>query len=393
MVPGTISTLFARAGSGSLPAALAATGDGSIVRTLVRLAHIATGGVMDTLYTVAELAAKVGAELHGIGSTVVSGVAPLDGIRPDTIIFAEKERDVPAALASSAAAVVASIVPGEVSRPAVLLTPHVRRVFAEICQLLFGGYPGEAVGVHPTAVIDPSARLGTDVAIGPSVAVGPGCRIGARTVLRAGVVLDEGASVGEDCHLFPGAVIGRRCIVGDRTVIHPNAVIGGEGFGFTVGEGPSLKQPQFGRVVVGNDCEIGACATIDRGTLGDTVLGDDVKLDNLVQVGHNCRIGNHVRVSALTGFSGGAVVEDGCLIGGQVGVQNRVTIGQGCLIGGQSGVTHDLPPGSKVWGTPARDLRTVLKEIALVQRLPEIVRRLEGKKGKRGKEGKEGKKG
>jgi UDP-3-O-[3-hydroxymyristoyl] glucosamine N-acyltransferase len=269
----------------------------------------------------------------------------------------------------------------------------VRRVFAEICQFLFGGYPGEAVGVHPTAVIDPSARLGADVAIGPSVAVGPGCWIGARTVLRAGVVLDEGASVGEDCHLFPGAVIGRRCIVGDRTVIHPNAVIGGEGFGFTVGEGPSLKQPQFGRVVVGNDCEIGACATIDRGTLGDTVLGDDVKLDNLVQVGHNCRIGNHVRVSALTGFSGGAVVEDGCLIGGQVGVQNRVTIGQGCLIGGQSGVTHDLPPGSKVWGTPARDLRTVLKEIALVQRLPEIVRRLEGKKGKRGKRGKEGKKG
>jgi UDP-3-O-[3-hydroxymyristoyl] glucosamine N-acyltransferase len=333
---------------------------------------------MKARYTVAELAAKVGAELHGDGSTVVSGVAPLDAIRPGTVVFAEKERDVPAALASSAAAVIASIVPaGGASRPAILLTPQVRRVFAEICQLLFGGYPGEGVGAHPTAVIDPSAHLGVDVAIGPSVAVGPRCRVGARSVLRANVVLDEGASVGEDCYLFPGVVVGRRSVVGDRTVVHPNAVIGGEGFGFTVGEGPSLKQPQFGRVVVGDDCEIGACTTIDRGTLGDTVLGDDVKLDNLVQVGHNCRIGSHVRVSALSGFSGGAIVEDDCLIGGQVGVQNRVTIGRGCLIGGQSGVTHDLPPGSKVWGTPAHDLRTALKEIALVQRLPEIVGRLD----------------
>jgi UDP-3-O-[3-hydroxymyristoyl] glucosamine N-acyltransferase len=333
---------------------------------------------MKARYTVAELAAKVGAELQGDGSTVVSGVAPLDAIRPGTVVFAEKERDVPAALASSAAAVIASIVPaGGASRPAILLTPQVRRVFAEICQLLFGGYPGEGVGAHPTAVIDPSAHLGVDVAIGPSVAVGPRCRVGARSVLRANVVLDEGASVGEDCYLFPGVVVGRRSVVGDRTVVHPNAVIGGEGFGFTVGEGPSLKQPQFGRVVVGDDCEIGACTTIDRGTLGDTVLGDDVKLDNLVQVGHNCRIGSHVRVSALSGFSGGAIVEDDCLIGGQVGVQNRVTIGRGCLIGGQSGVTHDLPPGSKVWGTPAHDLRTALKEIALVQRLPEIVGRLD----------------
>jgi len=356
---------------------------------------------MDARYTVAELAARVGAELHGVGSTAVLGVAPLDAIRPGTVVFAEKDRDVPAALASSAAAVVASIVPaGGASGPAILLTPHVRQVFAEICQLLFGGYPGEAAGAHPTAVIDPSAHLGADVAIGPSVAIGPRCRVGARSVLRANVVLDEGASIGEDCYLFPGVVIGRRSVVGDRVVVHPNAVIGGEGFGFTVGEGPSLKQPQFGRVVVGNDCEIGACTTIDRGTLGDTVLGDDVKLDNLVQVGHNCRIGSHVRVSALTGFSGGAIVEDDCLIGGQVGVQNRVTIGRGCLVGGQSGITHDLPPGSKVWGTPAHDLRKVLREIAIVQRLPEIAGRLDalehrkgGRKGEKGKEGEKGRKG
>ncbi|HYE77173.1 MAG TPA: UDP-3-O-(3-hydroxymyristoyl)glucosamine N-acyltransferase, partial [bacterium] len=183
--------------------------------------------------------------------------------------------------------------------------------------------------------------------------------------------------VGADCYLFPGVVVGHGCVIGDRCTVHPNAVIGAEGFGFTDGFDAALKMPQFGRVVIGNDCEIGACTCIDRGALDDTVLGDDVKLDNLIQIGHNCRFGSHIRVAGQCGFAGGGVVEDYCLIGGQVGVQNRVTIGRGSLIGGQSGVTRDVPPGSQYWGLPARNHRDALKEFVLIQRLPEVVARLD----------------
>ncbi len=329
-------------------------------------------------FTVAEVASRVGVTLVGAGDTVVTGVASLSAIRPGSIVFAERPQDVPAALRSDAAAVVAAVAPPGTGRPAVLETPHVRRTFAEICRLFFGGYPAEAPGVHPAAVVHPSAELGAGVAIGPCVVIARGCRVGPRTVLRPGVVVDEDATIGADCYLFPGVVIGRSSVIGDRCTIHPNAVIGGEGFGFTdAADGGALKQVQFGRVVMGNDCEIGACTTIDRGTLDDTVIGDDVKMDNLVQIGHNCRVGSHVRIAAQAGFAGGAKVEEDCLIGGQVGVQNRVTIGRGTIAGGQSGITKDIPERSRLWGTPAHNHRDVLKEQVLVQRLPELLKRLE----------------
>ncbi|MCG3153018.1 MAG: UDP-3-O-acylglucosamine N-acyltransferase [bacterium] len=328
-------------------------------------------------YTVAELAQLVGATLHGDGSQRVTGVASLDSARPGSVIFAERERDVPRALSSSAAAVVTSLIPGPVTSPAILETTQVRRTFAQICQLLFPGFPMEPVGIHPTAVIDPGAHIGAGVAIGPRVVIHAGVSVGARTVLRAGVVLDEGAVIGEDCYLFPGVVVGRDCRIGHRCVIHPNAVIGGDGFGFTDGFDAALKQPQFGKVVVGDDCEIGACTTIDRGTLDDTVLGDDVKLDNLIMIGHNCQLGNHIRMAAQCGLAGGVIIEDYCVIAGQVGFQNRVRVGRGSLVGGQAGVTRDVAPGSQVWGLPARNHRDVLKELVLLQRLPDIVQRLE----------------
>jgi len=330
-----------------------------------------------TTYTVAQIAERVGATLHGEGATLVTGVASLDAVRPGSIVFAERERDVPRALESKAAAVVASIVPQAATSPAILETPNVRRTFAQICQLLFLGYPEEPRGVHPTAVIDPTAELGADVAIGPRVVVGPRVKIGARSTLRPGVMLDEDARVGEDCYFFSGVVVGRDCIIGDRCVIHPNAVIGADGFGFTDGFDASLKQPHFGRVVIGNDCEIGACTTIDRGTLDDTILGDDVKLDNLIIIGHNCKLGNHIRMAALCGVAGGVIIEDYCVIGGQSGFQNRVRVGRGSLIGGQSGVMRDVPPGSQFWGLPARNHRDALKELVLLQRLPDIVQRLD----------------
>jgi UDP-3-O-[3-hydroxymyristoyl] glucosamine N-acyltransferase len=328
-------------------------------------------------FTVREIAARVSAELFGAGETLVEGVASLSAVRPGCIVFVEKERDLAGALESPAAAIVTSVLVPQPDRPAILYTPNVRRTFAEVCSLLSSGYPRDAPGVHPTAVVDRSAEVDTSAAVGPHVVIGAGCRVGAGTVLRAGVVLDEGATIGSDCYLFQGAVVGRRSVLGDRCVIYPNAVIGGEGFGYTEGDGTALKQPQFGRVVLGDDCEVGAGSIIDRGTLDDTVLGNDVKLDNLVQIAHNCTFGNHIRVAAQCGFSGGVRVEDDCMFGGQVGVQNRVTIGRGSEICGQAGVTGDVPPGSRVWGLPARNQRDVVREMLLVRRLPELLRRID----------------
>ena len=333
---------------------------------------------MSTLsYSVAELAGKVGVPVIGNGDAVATGVSSLVNVKPGTVIFAERDKDVEKALNSEAAAVVASVAPGDVSTPAILQSTKVRMTFAQISQLFWDGYPREGGGIHPAANIDPGATLGDGAAVGAGSYIGPGVTIGAGTIIRSHVVVDEGSQVGADCYLFPGCVIGRGTILGDRCTIHPNAVIGGEGFGFTEGIDVTTKQPQFGRVVLGDDCEIGANTCIDRGTLDDTVLGNDVKLDNLVQIGHNCRLGNHIRIAAQTGLSGGVIVEDYCILAGQVGVQNKVRIGRASMVGGQSGVLRNVEPGSQIWGLPARNHRDTLKEFVLISRLPELVGRVD----------------
>jgi UDP-3-O-[3-hydroxymyristoyl] glucosamine N-acyltransferase len=337
------------------------------------------------VYTVAELARLLGGTLFGQGTTLITAGTSLEAAHASAIVFAEGRQALRRALGTPAGAIISDVPPdvstfsGTVDRPfpAVIFARLARRAMAEVCQLLFEGYPREAVGVHPAAVVDETATLGEGVAVGPHVVVGPRCRVGERTTLRAGVVLDEAAAVGEDCYLFPGVVIGPNCVIGARTIIHPNAVVGGEGFGFVPGEDHVTKQPQLGRVLVGNDCEIGACCTLDRGTFDDTVLGDDVKLDNLVQVGHNVRIGSHVQVSAQTAFAGRAEIGDYSLIAGQVGVYNGVRIGERARVKARAGVLRDVPPGGDVWGHPARGARAAIRESVLIERLPKMAREIE----------------
>jgi UDP-3-O-[3-hydroxymyristoyl] glucosamine N-acyltransferase len=207
-------------------------------------------------------------------------------------------------------------------------------------------------------VIEDGARVGAGARIGPHAVVGRGCRVGAGSVLHPHVVLYDGTEVGE------------------RTIVHAGARLGADGFGFVPGPEGLRKVPQVGVCRVGDDVEIGANTTIDRGSIGDTVIGDGTKIDNLVQIGHNCRLGRGVVVVSQVGISGSTRVGDGAVLGGQAGVQGHIEIGAGARIGAQAGVTASVPAGAVVSGYPARPHREALRVQAAVFSLPRLVERL-----------------
>jgi UDP-3-O-[3-hydroxymyristoyl] glucosamine N-acyltransferase len=232
-------------------------------------------------------------------------------------------------------------------------------------------------GVHPTAVVAESARVDRSASLGPHCVVGEGVRIGSRSVLYPGVCVYDGASIGSDCCIHANCVLGRDTVVGDRVTLHPGVVLGGDGFGYVGdGEGGLAKVPQVGRVVVGDDVEIGAGTSVDRGTLGDTRIGRGSKIDNLVQIGHNCSIGENVIIVAQVGLAGSTTVERGAVILGQAGAAGHLTIGAGAIVGPQSGLHRDVAPGSYVMGSPQREERGFHRSMAALVRLPGLFARV-----------------
>jgi UDP-3-O-[3-hydroxymyristoyl] glucosamine N-acyltransferase len=235
--------------------------------------------------------------------------------------------------------------------------------------------------VHPSANVDASAKLGEDVEVGALAYVGPGVEIGARTRIGPSCVLLGDSVIGEDCVLVAGVTVYRETRIGARAIIHAGAVLGGDGFGFVRDPetGRYQKFPQIGRLEIGDDVEIGANATIDRGALDATVIGNGVKLDNMVHIGHNCELGENVVIAAQTGVSGSVKIERDALIGRQVGIGDHATIEAGTIIGSQAGVLSNKTiraTGGVLWGTPVRPLAQCLKELATLSKLA----RKQGKK-------------
>jgi UDP-3-O-[3-hydroxymyristoyl] glucosamine N-acyltransferase len=305
-----------------------------------------------------ELAAELGLEVEGDADVLLRGVAALESAGPEDLVFVRSPRfDAPLA-ASRAGAVIAP--PGldtggrptlRSLQPGLDFARAVRRVAPE---------PRPAPGVHPSAWIDSDARM-----------------VGARTLLRANVTLYEGVWLGEDCLLHAGCALGSGSRVGDRVTLHPGVVIGADGFGYVAGEdGRPEKFPQIGRVVVEDDVEIGANTTVDRGSLGETRIGRHTKIDNLVQIGHNCRIGEGVIVVAQVGLAGSTTLERGAIVMAQAGVADHLTIGERAFVGPQSGIHKDVPAGGRVVGTPQRSERGWHRESAALTRLPELLRRV-----------------
>lgn len=233
-------------------------------------------------------------------------------------------------------------------------------------------------GVDPSAVVATSAQLGVDVRVGPHCVIGNRVVIESGTVIHAGVKIFDDVKVGCNCVIWAGVVIRERCSIGKGVIIHPNASIGADGFGFRPSaDGKSMvKIPHVGGVKIGDDVEIGACSCIDRGKFSDTVIGDQSKIDNLVQIGHNCIIGRCVIIAGSCGIAGSVTIGDGAMFGGMVAIKDHITIGQGVRLAGCAQVMNDVPAGETWAGSPAREIGVALREHVAIRRLPSLIKKM-----------------
>lgn len=333
------------------------------------------------VYTLAELAARVGGEMDGDGSLRLEGIAPLEEATASDVSFFSNRKYRKAFEASRAGAVV--VEPGEQvpAGRAVLRVANAYLAFAKISTLFHP--PREAVPeVAPTAVIHPTARVHPSAQVMPLACVGPDAQVGARTILFPGVHVADGARVGEDCLLYHNVVVRERCAVGNGVILQPGCVIGSDGFGFAFdaegeGKGPRhYKVPQVGNVVVEDDVELGANTCVDRATLGTTRIGRGAKIDNLVQIAHNVEIGPLCLLVSQVGIAGSTRLGMGVVAAGQVGIVGHLQIGDGVKIGAQSGVTGDVEPGAAIAGSPARPHADWLKNMAALDHLADMRKEL-----------------
>ena len=329
-----------------------------------------------------QLAELVGAELPaGAENPEISGVASLQEAREGDITFFGNPRYLAQLRASKASAVIVPSAFNETITPVLLRVENPSAAFAAAVAAFAPVEPPVTAGVHPSAVVDPSAVLGAGVSIGPLVVIEAGAEIGDGSVIDPSCVIGREVRMGKNCRLYPGAIIRERCILGDRVILQPGAVIGSCGFGYEFKDGLHVKIPQTGIVEIGSDVEIGANTTIDRARFGRTVVGEGSKIDNLVQIAHNVQIGAHSILCSQVGIAGSTRVGSYVTLAGQVGLAGHIEIGDKAVIGAQSGLSKNVPAESMVIGAPAKPMKEWKQNnfyISQLGKLYERVKELEG---------------
>lgn len=324
------------------------------------------------------IAKALGCRIKGDPDLEITGVAGLEDASPTELTFLSNPRYASLVAKTRAAALLADA-SLEVPGLAVLISSDPYLDFARALELFHPASRREP-GIHPTAVVAGSARLGPGASVAPYVVIEDDAEIGANAVLHPHVVIERGARVGDDFTAHCGVTVCQGSRIGNRVLLHQRVTIGSDGFGFARRpDGTHKKIPQTGRVVLGDDVEVQAGSCIDRAAVGETRIGNGTIVDNLVQIGHAVKIGDNSVLCAQVGIAGSTTIGSDCILAGQVGVINHLDIGNGVVVTAQSGIGHDLPDGAKVSGSPAFDNRRWLRSTAVYGRLPEIdrdVRRL-----------------
>jgi UDP-3-O-[3-hydroxymyristoyl] glucosamine N-acyltransferase len=325
-------------------------------------------------FTTAEIAKLIGGQVVGDEKAVLKGFAPVENAHSGDLTFAENDLFFARAEQSQATAVIADQRFSS-SKITVIQVLNARIAFARALPLFFPDQKFPA-SIHPTAVVANSAQIDATAHVGPHCVIGEGVKIGRRSVLQAGNFIGDDSQLGEDVNLFPNVTIYPRGQIGQRVRIHANSVIGSDGFGYVLDGGIHRKVPQIGNVIIGDDVEIGAGVTIDRGALGSTVIGKGTKIDNLVQIAHNVRIGEHCILVGQVGIAGSTQIGNYTVLAGQVGVAGHLKLGNQVTVAAQAGVMHNIPHGEKWLGTPAQPDRQAKRQMIAVQLLPELLRRV-----------------
>jgi UDP-3-O-[3-hydroxymyristoyl] glucosamine N-acyltransferase len=328
-----------------------------------------------TLRTAIELARHLSCAIEGDATVCLRGVASPERAAQDELVYLDSPRHVERVLHSAARCVITSA-DLRIAGKTLLLAERPKLAFVRAAAWLTP--PEPTVGVHPTAVIAKSAKIGPGVTIGPFTVIEDNVTVGAASEVGAFGFLGRGVHLGASCRLHPRVTVYAGTRLGDRVVAHAGAVLGSDGFGYVTDQGRHWKFPQVGGLEVGDDVEIGANTTVDRGSLGVTRLGAQVKLDNLVHVAHNVEIGERTIVAAQTGVAGSSSIGKDVVIGGQVGIADHCRLEDGCIAGAQCGIPTGkvIRRGQTVWGTPARVIDRFKEQYGWMARLPELARRL-----------------
>lgn len=333
-----------------------------------------------TEYTPQTVAELLEGRLVGDPDLAITGLAEISTAKPGDLTFVGESSYAPRWAASDASVAIVSegieLEPGD--GRALVFVDNADLAMARVLDALAPEPARPEHGIHETAVIDGGAEIASDAVIGAYCVIGPGVYVGPRTVLHNHVTLLDDVRVGEDCVLWPNVVIRERCVIGNRCVLEPGCVIGADGFGYRpdmTGDQPRIvKIPHLGNVELGDEVELGANVTIDRGKFAATTVGHGTKIDNQTQIGHNCKIGNLVVISGCTAVGGSVTIGDGAMVGGASILRDHVTLGRGAKCAGGAGVANDIPDGEAWLGYHASPAKEAKRELFAVRKLPQLIK-------------------